>query len=683
MTLRPIRLSFLLFLSVGALGQEAEPRAMTGIDLIEMPQASAPRLSPDGTVIAYTLSEASWEENKRISHVWSVDIDSGDSRQMTFGEKGERGARWSPDGVWLTFLTERGDDEHTQVYALPTTGGEAKRLTAHETAVSGVQWARSSDAFFFLASDPKTEDRKARDEQKDDAFAYDENFQQRHLWRYDLESGEAVRLTEGSFSVSGYSLSPNDRIVLHVAPTPRFDDSDESEIRVMSADGSLGSKLTDNQINERGARLSADGERIVFGAGANSSWESYFNGNLFVVPAAGGPAKLLVSDLPHDLQRAEWTPDGQVIAMANTGARSQLFKIDPATDRAEQITRGDHQLRGWHYRPELDLHVIQLSTPKNPGDFYLMDQGKLRQVSRIYDDLEERFRIPRQELVEWKGADGVTVQGLVTYPLDYKAGERYPLAVQTHGGPAASDKFGFGRWNSYPQVLAARGWMVLKPNNRGSTGYGDDFLRDMVGHYFRQSHLDVMTGVDALIERGMVDPDRMVKMGWSAGGHMTNKIITHTNRFKAASSGAGAVNWISMYGQSDVRIYRTPWFGGTPWEEDAPIPTYWEHSPLKDIWKVKTPTLVLVGQNDLRVPAAQSIELFRALQSNGVESHLYMAPREGHGWRELRHQLFKINVELDWFERHALGRSYEWELAPGDEAEPDEEASALEPTAGN
>ena len=158
----------------------------------------------------------------------------------------------------------------------------------------------------------------------------------------------------------------------------------------------------------------------------------------------------------------------------------------------------------------------------------------------------------------------------------------------------------------------------------------------------------------------------MVKMGWSGGGHMTNKIITHTDRFKAASSGAGAVNWISMYGQSDVRIYRTPWFGGTPWQKDAPIDLYWDHSPLKDIWKVKTPTIVLVGEDDIRVPPPQSVELYRALKTNGVPTHLYMAPREPHMWRELRHELFKANVELDWFERHALGREYTWEEAPVD-----------------
>jgi dipeptidyl aminopeptidase/acylaminoacyl peptidase len=218
-------------------------------------------------------------------------------------------------------------------------------------------------------------------------------------------------------------------------------------------------------------------------------------------------------------------------------------------------------------------------------------------------------------------------------------------------------------------VLTARGYAVLKPNYRGSTGYGDAFLRDMVGGYFRSAHLDVMAGVDALIQRGLADPERLVKMGWSAGGHMTNKIITFTDRFKAASSGAGAANWISMYGQSDVRTYRTPWFGGTPWQARAPIDVYWEHSPLKYVANVRTPTLFLVGEKDPRVPMPQSVEMHRALKANGVPTKLYVAPREPHGWRELRHQLFKINVELDWFETHAMKRQYTWEKAPEAEKE--------------
>ncbi|MEM6705557.1 MAG: S9 family peptidase [Acidobacteriota bacterium] len=658
-----------------------EPRPMTGVDLIEVPSLSDPRLSPDGSQIAYTLAEANWDENKRISHVWKLDVGSGESHQLTFGEKGERSPRWSPDGQRLAFVAERGDDESAQIYLLPTAGGEARRLTEHPTSVGSVQWAEDGKALYFLASDDKTKEQKARDKRKDDVFAYDENYQQRHLWTVDASSGETTRMTEGDYSVSSYSLGRDGRFALHVAPTPLFDDSDESEIRLLSG-GELSAPLTKNGVNERGARLSPNGETVLFGAGANLEWEGYYNGNVFLMPSAGGTVRLLAEESPHDFQRAEWSSDGKsLFVQANTGARSQIFRLDPRTEELAEITSGDHQVRGWHYRPEREQHVIVLSTPNSPGEIHLVGSDGIRLAGDPFASLLEDFRIPRQELVSWKGEDGVTVEGLLTYPLDFEQGQRYPLAVQTHGGPAASDKFGFGRWNSYPQLLAARGWLVFKPNYRGSTGYGDDFLRDMVGHYYRQSHLDVMTGVDALIERGLADPDRMIKMGWSAGGHMTNKIITHTDRFKAASSGAGAVNWISMYGQSDVRIYRTPWFGGTPWEEDAPIATYWEHSPLKDIWKVKTPTLVLVGQNDLRVPAAQSIELFRALRTNGVETHLYMAPREGHGWRELRHELFKINVELDWFERHALDREYEWEAAPG-EAEEDGEDEAIAPTAG-
>jgi dipeptidyl aminopeptidase/acylaminoacyl peptidase len=175
-----------------------------------------------------------------------------------------------------------------------------------------------------------------------------------------------------------------------------------------------------------------------------------------------------------------------------------------------------------------------------------------------------------------------------------------------------------------------------------------------------------MAGVDHVIKIGVADPDRLVKMGWSGGGHMTNKLITFTTRFKAASAGAGAANWISMYAQSDTRTQRTPWFGGTPWQANAPIEKYWNDSPLKDVSKVTTPTLFFVGEADARVPAPQSIEMHRALKANGVPTRLYMAPREPHGWTEPRHQLFKINAELEWFEKYVMGRVYTWERAPGD-----------------
>jgi dipeptidyl aminopeptidase/acylaminoacyl peptidase len=175
-----------------------------------------------------------------------------------------------------------------------------------------------------------------------------------------------------------------------------------------------------------------------------------------------------------------------------------------------------------------------------------------------------------------------------------------------------------------------------------------------------------MTGVDALIKQGIADPDRLVVMGWSAGGHLTNKLITFTDRFKAASSGAGVANWTSMYAQTDTRADRTVWFGGTPWQKNAPVDVYWEQSPLKYVANVKTPTLFIVGNNDPRVPKEQAIEMHRALKANGVTTKLLVIPDEQHTIFGLRHQLYKMNAELEWFEKYAMGRTYVWERAPGD-----------------
>ena len=215
------------------------------------------------------------------------------------------------------------------------------------------------------------------------------------------------------------------------------------------------------------------------------------------------------------------------------------------------------------------------------------------------------------------------------------------------------------------QVYAGKGYAVLRPNYRGSTGYGDPFLRDMVNGYFKQAHLDIMTGTDAVIAMGLADPNKLVKMGWSAGGHMTNKIITFTDRFKAASSGAGAANWISMYAQSDhPRVPHAVVWRHAVAEERADRPVL-ESLPLKDVAKVKTPTIFLVGEQDPRVPMPQSVEMYRALKYNGVPTKLYVAPREGHGWSELVTACSSCQVEMEWFEKWVNNRPYAWEKVAG------------------
>ncbi len=648
------------------------PRPMTLVDVMNVPQISDPQVSATGREILYVRSEPDWKANRRIGHIWKVNSDGSGAIQMTAGADGENAPRWSPDGKTIAFIAKRdtGPEAVGQIYLLSDAGGEARALTTHATAVSNIAWARDGSLIYFRAPDPKSDELKAREKVKDDVFMFDEDYQQQHLWNVAVATKAEHRITQGHFSVLGYNLSDDGKkIVYHRAPTPLMEDSDLSEVWVMDAAGTDPKQITRNHVQESEAVLSPDNSKVLFLSQADQKFETYYNRKIFIAPAmGGGDAKVLMPELAYEVDKAAWSKDGKsIFFLANMGVHTELFKVAVMNPKPEQLTSGKHTLGGWSMSTEAGKNVYTTSEMTSPGEVWISGvdgSSAPKKVTSVYDYLPRQFKLPRQESVQWKGADGVTVEGLLYYPLDYQEGKRYPLAVQTHGGPQASDKFGFGGAQNFVPVLAAKGYAVLQPNYRGSTGYGDEFLRDMVGHYFQNAHLDVIAGVDYLIARGIADPDRMVKMGWSGGGHMTNKIITTTTRFKAASSGAGAANWISMYAQSDVRTYRTPWFGGTPWQKNAPISVFWDNSPLKDIANVTTPTIFLVGQNDVRVPEPQSVEMYRALKSNGVPTHLYVAPREPHGWAELRHVLYKMNVELAWFEKYATNRPYEWEKAP-------------------
>ncbi len=647
------------------------PRPMAIVDLLSLPRLADPDLSPDGRAVVFTKADADWKTGKRIPHLWRVGVDGASAPvQLTSGTDGEKDPHWSPDGKSVAFTAKRGDDEFEQIYLLPVDGGEARRLTTHASAVSEIAWAPDGSALYFSAPEAKTGEDKARDKNRDDVYAYDENYKQTHLWRVGVSRRDESQITRGDYSVTSYRVSDDGKkIAFHRAPTPLLGSGDESEVWVMNADGSGAVQLTKNAVQETGASVSPDGSQVLFLSGSNARFETYYNGRLFLVSATGGSARILVGESePMAVDHAFWSSDGRsIFFVANLGAHSELFVVPAAGGKPRQLTDGKHSAGGSASRVG-DRLVFTSSDSATGAEIWTMKAGDTapQRVTHVFDYVARDFKLGRQEAVQWKGADGATVEGILTYPVDYQSGRKYPLAVMTHGGPQASDKFSLGSMSYEFQVLSGKGYASLQPNYRGSTGYGDAFLRDMVGHYFRNAHLDVMTGVDELIRRGIADPDRMVKMGWSGGGHMTNKIVTFTDRFKAASAGAGAANWVSMYAQSDMRAFRTPWFGGTPWEKNAPIDVYWANSPLKDVANVKTPTLFFVGERDPRVPLPQSVEMYRALKSLGVPTHLYVAPREPHGWGELRHQLFKLNTEIAWFEQYATHRPYTPEQAPGD-----------------
>ena len=654
-----------------------QKRLRTFVDSIEQPVLSDPQLSPDGRRVAFVIDRADWKANRRISHIYRINTNGTGQVQLTFGERGEQSPRWSPDGTSIAFTARRDADTANQIYLLHADGGEARRLTSHPTAAGNLTWAPDGKTIYFTATDAKSPEERERDRVQDDVYAFEEsspspglrgasNFKQRHLWTTDLE-GRTQRITEGDWSVASYELSADGtRVAMHRTPAPLLGENQRGEVWVMDATGANATQLTSNGVSESHASLAPNGSAVLFTSASNARAEHYYNDKLFVVPAAGGAARVLLpANVSYQVEAAAWSKDStSIYFIANMGVHNEIMRVDVASGRVTQLTRGEHNLGGWSFSDDNGVHVFLRNTAARASEIYTLPAagGEPTRVTAVFDEDLATFKTMRAEAIRWNGQDGVTVEGLLYYPVDYQAGQKYPLIVATHGGPAASDRFGFA--TEY-QVYAAKGYAVLRPNYRGSTGYGDAFLRDMVNGYFKQAHLDVMAGVDHVIAMGIADPARLIKMGWSAGGHMTNKIITFTDRFKAASSGAGAANWISLYAQSDIREYRTPWFGGTPWQANAPIDLYWDHSPLKDVAKVKTPTIFLVGEQDPRVPLPQSVEMYRALKSNGVPTHLYVAPREGHGWAELRHRLFKLQIEMEWFEKHLFNRAYTWEKAPG------------------
>lgn len=649
-----------LFLCGFLLAQEKKP--MSFVDVVNLKRVSDLKLSPDGNELLFTITSSCWERNRRVSHIWRVKKDGTGLAQMTNGKDGERSGSWSPDGCYIAFVAKR--DKEPQIYFLNARGGEAFQFTRHKGGVIYFQWAPDGKTIYFLSSEPLSKEEEGKKKKMDDAFIFEHDYKHRHLWMIDVKTKKEKRLTEGDFTVRSFALSRDGtKLIYHGSPTPLYDDVLKSEIYFMDLADSSIRRLTKNNIAESNASLSPDNNKVLFLAEANDKFEDYYQTALFVVPAAGGTPKLVIPDLNHELYAAVWSVEGdEIYFIANMGVHHEIFSLNLKDLKMKQLTDGNHAVYGFDYVPALDTMVYLINAPHNPGTFWIANMKHFfsRQAYDPYPELK-KYMLAEYESVRWKSTDGITVEGILIYPVGYEKGKRYPLLAHTHGGPMASDKFVF---DGYAHARAGRGYAVLKPNYRGSTGYGNDFLRDMVGHYFLHADDDVLTGVDYLIKRGIADPEKLGTLGWSAGGHMTNWLITQTDRFKAASSGAGASNWISMYAQSDVRIYRTPWFLGDPWHSDSPLKAYWEHSPIFYIYKAKTPTLIMCGQNDMRVPLPQSIEIYRGLKANNVPTELVIFPRAGHVPSELHHMLYKMNKEFQWLEKYIRDRDFNFEKAP-------------------
>jgi dipeptidyl aminopeptidase/acylaminoacyl peptidase len=647
-------------------GHAQEKRRMTLVDMLSMPRIAgdAPRLTRDGRRLLFTMLTTDWPGNRRVPQVWVVNADGSGLRQLTTGDNGASGGNWSPDGTLVSFVS-RGN-----IFVVSPDGGTAKQLSTHATPLSPADvttWSPDGRYIYFLASDPPTRADQARAAQRDDVSSYDE-YVQKHVWRIQLSDSKEAQLTAGDFSDVDYSLGGKGVLLTLRAPTPLPEDYHRAELWRMKLDGTEPGQLTHNELLEQDFSVSPDGSNVIFLARANDRQEPYYNANLFIVPASGGTPHLVLPDFQYEVLRAAWGADGSSVwIIGNMGVHTEVFQVDVRSKNAREVTSGDHYIVPSLWSVTEDRQALVIDEPTRIGDVWSLAPGARTpaRITGVYDFLDRDFLLPRQEKIAWKGADGVTVEGLLTYPIGYTTGTRYPLVVQLHGGPEDSDKFGWGTvYLNYQAALAAHGYAILRPNYRGSSGYGNAFYREPIGGYFKQSPADVLAGVDRVIAMGVGDPEKVAISGWSAGGHLVNKLITVSSRFKAASVTAGAADWISLYGETDTRSDRDLWFGGSVWQKDAPILTYWQQSPIKDAWKARTPTLFFAGERDPRVPVPQAIEMFRALRAHDVPAELNIAPREGHTWVQPRHQLFKMNREIEWFDKYVRNIVYTPEAAP-------------------
>ncbi|MDZ7372395.1 MAG: S9 family peptidase [candidate division KSB1 bacterium] len=626
--------------------------------LFQVRQLGSPQLSPDGRTVLFTVRQVDWDQNSYVTHVWRVATSGGSEPvQLTYGKASCYDPQWSPDGQWISFRSDR--EEKTQLFLMRADGGEAFRLTRFSGSVGEYAWHPSGTRIYFLAAD--TLDRKQEKRRKDkwDAYLLEKNQPSVHLWEVTVPSGAVRKVVQGEFSLRTFRLSPDgERVAFIAAPSPNRDDDARNEIYLYHLQTGRLERLTENQAIERSLEWVPDGSALTFISDANENLETYYQDSIFWLSLETRRARDLLPGFPWQVLSHAWMtrrgkPD-RILFTANCGVTTQWFSLDPLSGKWERKTDFPGVFGSFHYRDSLRRLVCLRSDFQHPADLYILDPDGFRvtQLTRFNAWLDT-LQLARAEIVRWNSSDGVEVEGILILPPDYSPARKYPLALQIHGGPESSYQLAFSAsWATYPHVLAGAGYAILQPNYRGSTGYGDEWMRAIIGHYFEKDWDDLVTGVEAMIQRGVAHPDSLVVHGWSAGGHLTNWAVTHTDRFRAAASGAGGADWFSFYAQTDMRYIREIWHASSPYDN-------WEFwlrkSPVLYAKNARTPTLIFCGENDPRVPFAQSREMYVALKRNGCPVEFVAFPREGHSLQEPRHQVQKIKKEFNWFEHYVRG----------------------------
>lgn len=644
------------------LSKEVISRIPSVDDLLTIKSVGSAQISPDAKWIAYTVSNGDFKQDAFVTQIWLVDTSSGRSFQLTRGEKSSTNPKWSPDGQWLAFLSNRLEDKN-QIFLINPSGGEAQQLTKSETSIGNFAWSDDGKTIAYSAAEPIAQPMKDRKDYFDDYDVVREGYSYIHLWTFDVAEAMRApvagkqRTSKREFSVDSFAWSPDGtRIVFSATVNPDLIQAETSDIYLLNLQDDAVKKIVDTPGPDSNPHFSPDGNQIVFLSAMGAKPYFVINSKLAVVGIDGGSPRSLTDAFDEVPGLIEWRREGIYFAGQQKTA-SHLFRVDPASGTITRITAPDNLMAGSFSFPKAgDAMAFIAGSPTSMNEVFISSLSRFepRKLTDLTAQAKD-FTLGTREVISWKSQDGTTIEGILIKPANFDPAKKYPLLCVIHGGPTGTDRplllTPDARY--YPSdIWADRGALILKVNYRGSAGYGEKFRKLNMRNLGVGDAWDVLSGVDYLIGKGWVDRDRVGCMGWSQGGYISAFLTTSTDRFVAISVGAGISNWSTYYYNTDITPFTISYLGSDP-ATDPEI--YQKTSPMSYIKNAKTPTLIQHGELDRRVPIANAYELRQGLENRGVKVEMVVYKGYGHGITKPKSMRAVMQHNLAWFNHYIWG----------------------------
>jgi dipeptidyl aminopeptidase/acylaminoacyl peptidase len=632
-------------------------------DLYNLQEVRDPQRSPDGKWVAYTVTRAIKETDKNDTDVWMASWDGRTEIQLTSTPDGESSSRWSPDGKYLAFVSSRQGAKGGQIWLLNREGGEAVKLTDVKGGVSDYQWSPDSRRFALVVEDANPEDleEKKDGQQKTrkpivvDRYHFKQDVRgylssrRSHLYLFDIDAKKLDQLTIGTFDESQPAWSPDGRQIafIRLHGEGDVDKAPNQDLFVIEARaGAEAKRLTTTTAEESGRPAwSPDGKSIAYLLGDELKYSAYDQAKLMVIPAAGGQGRPVADALDRPVRGAAWSSDGASIVFVVTDDRSEhVARVKTAGGAVERLITGKRVVSSFSGTDE--GYAVLASTATEVPEVYALEKGSLRRLSHRNDGWIKDVMLGTTDEFTSISKDGTEVHGLLVKPPTYSATRKYPTVLRIHGGPNGQDahSFSFER-----ELFAANGYVVVAANYRGSNGRGSAYQKAIFADWGNKEVVDLLGAMDHVVKIGVADPERLGIGGWSYGGILTNYTIATDPRFKAATSGAGSSNQITMYG-TDQYITQYETEIGPPWKaQDLWIKISY---PFFHADRIRTPTLFMGGENDFNVPITGSEQMYQALRSLGVDTQLVIYPSQFHGITVPSYKKDRLERYLDWYGKY-------------------------------